>query len=409
MNRALSVERIDHVRGRGALTVVSNGGEEALIELSNRQGARGFAGLLVGCRLESVPSLASRICGNCSYAHRLAAVMAIERGLGLRPSRQTRLLRELAYHGQIIASHSFHLYTLALPHYLGSDRFVDLAERFPEHGQRGINLHRLGLQMQEVIAGRTPHPPNPVPGGFTRVPAGEELVKLRWLLQRHLRDAEKALATFSSLDYGPVPEVKAESWAVKPKGRSYGYLGFAFGEVTGQTIPFEGYDRLSADGRRIRVGPLARLNLFSARLTPRAKDALQRVGLKLPSVNPFHGYAAEAVEVIFSIERSLWLLDVLLKRGVRPEKAPTLRPKARRALVAIEAPQGTLVHDYEFDESGLVTRAQIIPPIRYNQPLIEAQVGRVAGAARGVRGDDLAATLQRVIRAYDPCFYCGSV
>ncbi|MHB8926803.1 MAG: nickel-dependent hydrogenase large subunit [Bacillota bacterium] len=409
MSRTLRIERIDRTRGHGALTVDINSGRDIRVSLQNRQGVRGFANLLVGRHLEEVPSLVARVCGNCSYAHRLAAVVAIERGLGLRPSRQTRLLRELAYHGQLIASHSFHLYVLALPHYLGGDGFLSMAERFPEHGERGINLHRLGNQMEEGIAGRVPHPPNPVPGGFTRAPDPEELLKLRWSLQRYLRDAEKTLLTFSRLDYGPVPGVDAEFWAVRPKGRSYGYLGFDFSESSGQTIPFDQYEQIQKDGRQVQVGPLARLNLFSSRLTPRAKELFERADLKLPSANPFHNYLAESIELVFSMERSLWLIDTLLKRGIHSAKTPAVRPKARRALAAIEAPQGTLVHDYEFDEAGLVSKVRIIPPVVYNQPLVAAQVREAARVATAGSDEGLTSFLKQIIRAYDPCFYCGSV
>jgi len=408
MRRTLCIERIDLVRGHGAIVVDFGHGDDIRVDLQDRQGVRGFADLLVGRRVEEVPNLVSRVCGNCSYTHRLAAILGIERALGLRPSRQTRLLRELAYHGQIIASHSFHLYMLSLPTYLGHDRFLDLVESYPEHAERGINLHRLGTQMEELIAGRTPHPPNPVPGGFTRVPDAEDLVRLRWALQRHLRDAEKTLLTFSRLDYGPVASIETEFLGVKPKGRSYGYLGFAFSDSSGRTVPFDQYESVWNGERRVQVGPLARLNLFSARLTPRAKELLKRLDLKLPSANPFHNYLAESIELVFSLERSLWLIDVLLKRGIHLEKVPIIRPKARRALVAVEAPQGTLVHDYEFDDRGMVSKVRIVPPVLYNQPLVEAQVREAVRIAEG-SDEAVGAFIKRVVRAYDPCFYCGSI
>lgn len=406
MTRTLMVDPIDQVRGRGSVAIEWSGGD-IRVDLRNGQGTRGFASLLLGRRLEEVASLVSRVCGNCSYAHRLAAVIAIERGYGLRPSRQTRLLRELAYHGQIIASHSVHLYMLALPHYLGCDRFLTMADRYPDLAERGLLLRRLGNQMQETITGRSPHPPNPVPGGFTRVPQDEDLVKLRWSLQRFLRDGEKTLLTFSRLDYDPVPRVDADFWAVKPKGRSYGYMGFGLSESSGRTVTFERYELIQKG--RVQVGPLARLNLFSARLTPKAKEIAKKTDLKLPSANPFHNYLAEAIELVFSMERSLWLIDNLLKRGLRAEKTPILRPKEKRALVAVEAPQGTLVHDYDLDEQGLVTGVRIVTPLELNQGLIEAQLREAVRLGTANSDEELAAFLKRIIRAYDPCFYCASV
>jgi NAD-reducing hydrogenase large subunit len=76
----------------------------------------------------------------------------------------------------------------------------------------------------------------------------------------------------------------------------------------------------------------------------------------------------------------------------------------------IEAPRGTLIHDYSTDENGLLTRVNLIVATGHNNWAMHTASGAVAKAF--VKGNELTeGMLNRVeaaIRCYDPCLSCST-
>ena len=76
----------------------------------------------------------------------------------------------------------------------------------------------------------------------------------------------------------------------------------------------------------------------------------------------------------------------------------------------IEAPRGTLVHDYTVDKDGLIRRANLIVATGHNNWAMNRAVESVAKAF--VRGPEVPeGVLNRVeaaVRCYDPCFSCST-
>jgi len=61
---------------------------------------------------------------------------------------------------------------------------------------------------------------------------------------------------------------------------------------------------------------------------------------------------AQAIEIVYSIEKSIQIIDELVERGIRDEKPVKIKPKAGQGTAAVEAPRGTLYHSYTFDKEG---------------------------------------------------------
>jgi NAD-reducing hydrogenase large subunit len=88
-----------------------------------------------------------------------------------------------------------------------------------------------------------------------------------------------------------------------------------------------------------------------------------------------------------------------------------VRPDCGRAGVGvIEAPRGTLVHDYHVDANGLLTRTNLIVATGHNNWAMNQAVDRVAKAF--VHGpavpEGMLNRVEAAVRCYDPCFSCST-
>jgi NAD-reducing hydrogenase large subunit len=156
-----------------------------------------------------------------------------------------------------------------------------------------------------------------------------------------------------------------------------------------------------------RVGPLARLNIVSRCGTPRADDALGYFRT-LDAQSSFHYHYARLIEILYCFEKIDELLhtpDILSDR-VRAHA----QPNNTEGVGVSEAPRGTLIHHYQIDESGLITRANLIIATGHNNRAMDRGVYEVA--RRFINGKPLTeGTLNRVealIRAFDPCLSCST-
>ena len=76
----------------------------------------------------------------------------------------------------------------------------------------------------------------------------------------------------------------------------------------------------------------------------------------------------------------------------------------------VEAPRGTLLHHYETDERGIVTRANLIVATQNNAGRIAMSVDKAAKALihGGNVNEGLLNKIEMAFRAYDPCNACAT-
>jgi len=91
-------------------------------------------------------------------------------------------------------------------------------------------------------------------------------------------------------------------------------------------------------GKPFMTGSLARLILNEEKTQGKAKEAMEKLGLKLPSDNIFDNNLAQAVELVFSIERSHEIISDLLQEGLRQEGLPRIEPRTSQGVGAVEVP-----------------------------------------------------------------------
>jgi len=422
MTRTITIDHLARVEGHGGITVVLDGDQIRGLEFDVFEGIRLFEGLVRGRSMEDVTGIVSRICAICSHGHSITSLQALENALGVTVTPQTRRLRDLAYHGSNIESHALHLFCLALPDLLGHPSVVSLAGVMPDAVRMALRLKKLGNTIQEVIGGRAVHPVNYVIGGLGKVPSTDELLVLKKELTAGLADCEQAMAVLATVK---VPEFVREPIrcaALLPDDEAFFFgntIGITDGPVT--RIPVHDYRSVTNehciahshakhsahDNRSYMVGALARLTLNGSRIDGLARQAWEQLRLVLPAVNIVMNNIAQAVELIYSVEQSLKIVNGLLADGIREEAPASYRPHACSGTAATEVPRGTLYYSYELDEQGRVVSADVITPTAQNLSNVQDQMRAVVTQTAGVSDSLLKQWLQIVARAYDPCISCS--
>ncbi len=76
----------------------------------------------------------------------------------------------------------------------------------------------------------------------------------------------------------------------------------------------------------------------------------------------------------------------------------------------MEAPRGTLIHDYETDENGMVTNVNLIVGTTHNNAPINMSVKKAAmdNIKDGKYDQGILNMVEMAIRAYDPCLSCAT-
>jgi F420-non-reducing hydrogenase large subunit len=159
------------------------------------------------------------------------------------------------------------------------------------------------------------------------------------------------------------------------------------------------------------VAPLARLNVADGMATPMAQEAYAEFFARLGGKPVHHTLAnhwARVIELLYAAERFQELANdpEITSRDLRV--LPTQRPSV--GVGVVEAPRGTLIHHYETDERGLVTKANLIVATQNNAARIAMSVDRAAKGLihKGQVTDGLLNMIEMAFRAYDPCHGCAT-
>ncbi|TET28507.1 Ni/Fe hydrogenase subunit alpha, partial [Candidatus Aerophobetes bacterium] len=385
MGKSVVVNHLCRVEGHGGINVAIEDGKVVRVEMDIFEGTRFLETLVVGRSYNEISPILSRICAICSAVHTITSLMAVEDAFDAKISSQTELLRDLLVQGGNIESHALHLFCLAIPDFLGYSGAFTLASDYPQEVKIGLELKKLGNTIQETIGGRAVHPVNAVLGGFGTIPTKETLLRVKEELIKGLEEALAAIEFIASLEIPNFSESPAVYAALGSSGKEYSLFGdkviFSSGEsreiksykeICNETIvPHSHAKHSHFKGRPFMVGALARVMLNGHKLKSEARETKEKLDLDSPSENILHNNTAQAIELVYSLERSIQIIDELVERGIRDERPVKIKPKAGQGTAAVEAPRGTLYHSYTFDKEGRVTRADVITPTAQNLANIE--------------------------------------
>lgn len=407
---------------------------------------RGFEKILIGMEADRMPHITARICGVCPTAHHIAASNALDHAAGVISPPAAMLLRELMYMGHIIHSHSLSIFVLQGPDLvMGLDadpavrNVVGIVQANPELAKIALRLRTIGQKINEMVGGRGTHPVTSVAGGITFTLDQEK----KKIMQEWIDEARALLPTvvpavkgllLKALDLHPtmLTEWIAPSWGlatvlndrvslIQGKLRAIDEAG-----TTKIEFGVEDYDKylvesvvdwsymkkvhFNLDGQHeYRVGPMARLNAirhFGTELADAEYGEFVKLGGSPCHLTVFQTYA-KLVEIIWAIERAD---EIVNDAAVWGETRVPVKFKGGRGVGHVEAPRGTLIHDYEIDENGIIRAANLIVATQQNYAIINRSIEQAAQSHVIGRLDD-AALLNAVefsIRCYDPCLSCAT-
>jgi sulfhydrogenase subunit alpha len=420
MTRTIAVEHLARIEGHAGITVELDGREMKTVRFDVFEGIRLFEAMVRGRSVEDVPGVVSRICAICSHGHAITALHALEHAMDVPVSAQTKRLRELAFHGSQIESHALHAFCLALPDFLGQASVIELAGVNPGLVATALRLKKLGNTIQEILGGRAVQPVNYVIGGFGRLPSVDDLLRLRTDLQAGLDDCQRVFDALRAVPFPAFADDPIAFAAVVPYDGSY-FFGDGIRCTRGgedrrvadyraftmeRSVPHS-TARHSASDRPYMVGALARLAINGERIRGHARDVWTTLGPHAPLSSIVANDLAQVVELVFSVEKALEIVNGLVEEGIRDERPVAYAPKRGKAAAASEVPRGTLFQEYEIDSHGRIATADVITPTAQNCAHLEEQFRATIRAAGEASDEDLRHRLEIVARAYDPCVSCS--
>jgi F420-non-reducing hydrogenase large subunit len=407
---------------------------------------RGFERILVGVAADQLPLITARICGVCPSAHHLAACKALDDAAGVEPPPAAKLLRELLYMGHLIHSHSLSLFVLQGPDLvMGLDadpavrNVVGVVEAQPEVARKALRLRSLGQKINEMIGGRGVHPVTGVGGGITFRLDKEKHEALRsWAREAVTLSVELAgIAKTLLLKFVDRWPRTLQEWSIPTwymgtvqDGIPNFYDGllrvmdgdgtvvreFATAEYDKHIVesaldwsymkPM--YMRDGAELQTYRVNTLARINCADRMGTPLAQQELEtfRAQFGRPCHATLMHIYGRVIELMYACERAAELLE---KREVWGDTRVPVKFRGGRGVGHVEAPRGSLFHDYTIDEDGIVRSANLIVATQQNYEAINQSIMQaVATHVQDCEDDGLLNALEFAIRCYDPCLSCAT-
>ncbi len=416
-SKTIKVDYLARVEGEGALYVKIKDNKIKDVKFSIFEPPRFYEAFLRGRKYTEAPDITARICGICPIAYQTSACQAMETSFDAIPEGQLRALKRLIYCGEWIESHVLHVFMLHAPDFLGYQDSIRMAKDYPDLVKNALRLKKLGNDIMIVIGGREIHPINYRVGGFYKAPAKAELEQfvdeLKWARDFSV-EAIKTIATFDfpefERDYEYMALRREDEYAITD-GRVVTNKGI--------DIKVNEYDQYfqeehvehstslhSAvkDRGEYLTGPLARYNLNFDKLTPLCKEIAREVKAEPPLMNPFKSIIARQIEVLYSCEEALRLIEEYEK----PEK-PHLEvtPRAATCYGASEAPRGVCYHRYSVDDKGVILDAKIVAPTSQNQKVCEGDLWHFVSKYMDLPKKDLQWKCEQAIRNYDPCISCS--
>jgi coenzyme F420-reducing hydrogenase alpha subunit len=416
----VNVHHVTRVEGHGDIVVDVKKGEIKKCRFEVVEAPRFFEAFVRGRPYYELSHITSRICGICSVGHATASLRATENALGVEPSEQTVLLRKLNFHGEIIDSHVLHTYYLVAPDFFGVGSVIPLVETHREVVERALKIKKLSGDLCAMIGGRHTHPCAMAVGGFTHLPSENELRDMKARLEDARADMDATIALFATL---PWPDFERETEYVSlKKDEEYAFIDGTIVTSDGFSYPIDDYRKVTNEWLvpystakwtkhnrdSYMVGALARFNNNFDQLHPSAKEAAAKLGMKPIVTNSFLNTAAQAVEMVHSVEDSIEIIDKLLTQGIQPEEPPVIDVKAGEGVGSCDVPRGILFHNYVYDENGICTKANCIIPTNQNYANLNADMEALLPQILDKPQDEIRLMLEMLVRAYDPCISCST-
>lgn len=428
-NVNINVEYLTRVEGHGNIVINVKDGKLDTCRLDIVEAPRFFEGMLRERSIFEAQHITSRICGICACGHTLASIQAAEDALGITPTEQTIKLRKLLLHYEMLDSHILHIYLLVAPDLLGVKSFVPLIKSHNEVVRRALRMKKTCNDLCDILVGRHVHPISAIVGGFTKLPRPKDLDAMLNMLKGMRPDMEATVELAASLKF-PEFERDTEYVALVSDESEYPLLMGDIGSTDGVRMNKKDYSKItnefvvphsSAKHAKLSresyaVGALARFNLNSEKLHPKAKEVAAAVGLKPKCINPYLNTVAQLIECVHCLEDAISILEDLKNTplnyneeivvGLNEQGKIPVRPG--NGVGAVEVPRGILFHNYQTDGNGIIRDTNCIIPTSQNTGNIEYDMMKLVPEILDKSDEEITLAIEMLVRSYDPCISCSA-
>jgi NAD-reducing hydrogenase large subunit len=457
MGKKLVIEPVTRVEGHGKVTIKlddNNNIEQTRLHIVE---FRGFERFVLGRPYWEAPVLVQRLCGICPVSHHLAAAKAMDvivgagTGDGLTPVAEK--MRRLMHYGQIFQSHSLHFFHLASPDLLfGYDaapekrNVINIVIENKDLAVQAVMMRKFGQEVILRTAGKKIHGTGAIPGGINKnlsIKERDELLKgpnpfnadmmITWsqsaiaFFKDYYKKHKDFIDNFSKFNSNHLSLVRKDGAldlyhgvlrAVDANGKKIlndvdyqDYLNYIREEVRSWSyMKFPYLKNLGPEKGWYRVGPLARLNTCDFIPTPLAQKEFEEYKSITGKVSNIclHTHWARLIETLHAAEM---IKELLNDPDLQSDNLVVKGTKQKRGVGLIEAPRGTLFHDYEVNENDQIIQCNlIVSTTNNNQPMNESvnYIARNMISGKSEIPESLLNAVEVGIRAYDPCLSCAT-
>jgi len=448
MGKTINIQPVTRIEGHAKVVIQLDDAGNVTDTKVHVQTLRGFEKFCEGRPVEEMPRTVCHICGICPWAHHLASSKAADACFGVTPPPAAVKLRRLMQNIAYVSDKILHFYFLAAPDFvIGPDadysvrNVVGIVQAAPEIAKQVVHMRHLGAQILEGFAGRAIHPTFSVPGGVSKpmteaerqkmLPSAKEMLEFSKFSMKFAKenvfpkymDAIKSIGVIKvgylgtvapdgALDFydGKLRLMKADgSYDDFAYDQYVDYIGEWVEPWSYQKFPYAkkwGKLNMSLDNPVgvYRTNCLARINVADKMATPLAQAEFEefRAAFGRPAHYTLLYHYARLIEMLQAAEAAVQLLEdpEITSKDIRVP----ITPRAARGIGCVEAPRGTLIHDYECDDQGLITKVNLIVGTTHNNAAINMSVNQAAKLCikDGKYDQGTLNKVEMAIRAYDP-------
>ncbi len=456
--KVININPVTRLEGEAKISIFlddKGNAEDAYFQVTEY---RGFEKFCEGRPAEELPRIVSRICGVCPWPHHIASAKALDSVFHVKTPRTGEELRRMGIAEHVYYSHSAHFFALAGPDFvLGIDappaerNLLGLLRADKDLTVEVLKTRNDSHRIQEILGGKPIHPITSIPGGVSKglseeerkeiIKRSEDMIKftqfgLKWfddLVEQNklmplitgkiYKNEFHYLATvneqgeidyyggkdvviintkgeeidrFSHDDYNNHITEHCEPWCTSKLTfvQKVGWKGLTSGDDSGV----------------YSVGPLARFNIGKYSTTL-ARKAQERIFKLVPK--PCHlQLVSNWVRLVEMLNAAEIVRDLAKKPFITNNEYRSIPTEiGGRGIGIVEAPRGTLIHDYTADEKGLVQKVNLIVPTTHNIAPINISVREAAKQVikNGNYTDQAVLNMVEVaFRSYDPCLACAT-
>jgi F420-non-reducing hydrogenase large subunit len=458
--KRITIDPITRLEGHGKIEIFLNDAGEVEKAYLQVPELRGFEKFSEGRPAEEMPRITTMICGVCPTAHHMASTKALDDLWKVEPTPAAKKIRELMYSAFYAEDHLLHFFFLGGPDFVvGPDAPAGernvlgvIAKAGLEVGGKVIDVRKRLRLVMRIIGGKPIQPTFGLPGGvskginederkqiietadiavdFTQFTLGlfdQIVLKNKAYVDLIVGDVYKHKTYYMGLvdKNNKVNFYDGDIRVVDPNGKEFAkfkvqqyldhikehtepwsYVKFNYLKNVGWKGFVDGMD-----SGVYRVAPLARLNVSDGMATPLAQAAYEKMYKVLggkPAHNTLAFHWARLIEALYAAERLRELAHDPEITSKDILNIPTKTPK--EGIGVVEAPRGTLIHHFQTDDKGILTKVNLIVATQNNAAPIWMSIEKAAKSLihQGKVSDGILNMIEMAFRAYDPCHACAT-